>query len=435
MSEFVRIDDTVRFGVTSHNPSGGALINADETPRWYSYINSSDTIVQQGDFTLRTGLTGTYRGSFAATLANGYASGDYVEIHASGKVNGAVGREIIKTFVINDLFDVNVLRVNNSSISTRTAGLFDVNIERIQNTGVSSTAPGMLNVNLERIQNTSAISSTNGILNVNLTAINNTNAVSTVAGLLDVNIARIQNSGVSSTVPGMLNVNLERIQSVAAISTTAGTLDVNLTKINNTAASATTAGILDVNIARIQNTGVVSTIPGLLDVNIIRVSGTPVTLTTGIDTNLTHISGVPVGLSDYIENKVWNAPLITHLNNETFGSGLAKISSDLYFANIKFVKDSNVPNDEYTVQWFKNTTLVASGQVTNPAISIYKTDGTNTSLFTNKVLNWTNVNTGTLRGNESVTLVVSGEPYLAITSGVLDGVNRVWSNLIGLDYL
>lgn len=231
MSEFVSLGDTVYFGVTVHNPSGGALINADTTPVWSSFINSSDTIVQQGNFTLRTGIVGTYRANLIASAANGYSSGNYVEIHASGVVGGIQGRSIVKTFVINDVFDCNVVQV----------------------------------------------------------------------------------------------------------------------------------------------------------------------------------SGININYPDIVPNPI-------------------------YFAGIKFIHDGITPNDEYVVQWFKNSTPLGSGQVTNASLSVYNTNS-NSSLFMNKVLNYQSVSHGGLRYNEVTNIAVSGEPYLAVASGTIDGATRVWTNPIGLDYL
>jgi hypothetical protein len=255
MSEYMSLGDTIRFGITITNPIGGALINADETPRWYVYTSTSgDNPLMQGAFSARANLMGTYNSSFVASSANNFITGDYCEVHASGKVSGTVGRAIIKTFVLDDLYSTNVIQV--SGVRTPT-----------------------------------------------------------------------------------------------------------------------------------------------------------------------------------IANAVWDEPRNNHLQNECFGSGLAQLSNQSYFAAIKFVKDSTVPDDEYTVQWFRNFVPIASGDITKAAISVFKTDGTNGSLFTNKVMNYTNVNDGAVFYSESTNLAVSGQAYLAITSGTIDSATRMWSNVIGLDYL
>lgn len=258
MSEYINLGDVTYFGITIVNPSGGALQNADETPQYFLYRNASDTASISANFIQRTGLIGTYRGSGDITSGNGFAVGDYVEVHASGKVGGIQGRAVIKTFVIGDIYDTNV----------------------VQHSGHT--------------------------------------------------LANTYSNGIQQAVFG----------------------------------------------AKLSN---------------------------------------------------WTA-------NDTVGSGLNKISQNIYYAAIKFVKDSTVPQDEYTVQWFRNSLPISSGEITNPALSIYKTsDGT--ALSQNKVLITTSVYNGVLRYNESSNLVVSGEPYLVTTSGTIDGGLRVWSNPIGLDYL
>lgn len=255
--EFVGINDVVRFGICTYNPSGNFLSNTDVTPVWSVYLNDSDVAVLSGVFGQRGGMQGVYKSKFTASLANGFSSGDYVEVFASGLMAGVCGVSSVKNFVINDI----------------------------------------------------------------------------------------------------------------------------------------------------------------------------------IDANLTQISGVPVGTSKYIPDKVWDELQSPHNTNGTFGSGLFKVTQDLYYANIKFNKDSTVPQDEYNVNWFRNSTPLSSGQITNAAISVFKTDGTNTALFINKVTGFTNVNTGTVRYNENTNLAASGETYLAFASGTIDGGTRTWSNLIGLDYL
>lgn len=294
--EYVALGDTVRFGITLTDPSGSlpVLINADETPRWYVYTTTSgDNPLMQGNFGLRTNLMGTYSGVFVASSANNFITGDFCEVHASGKVNNVVGRAIIKTFVLDDLYKANVIQVSGLYVTPSTI------------------------------------------------------------------------------------------------------VDANLTEIN----------------------------------------GSGIVFYDELPANMVKISGVSVATSNYVEDKVWNARQDQHNTNETFGSGINKITQNLYFANIKFDKDSTVPQDEYNVNWFKNALPIVSGQITNPALSVFKTDGTNGSLFTNKVMNYANVNMGTVRYNEVTNLAVSGEVYLAVASGIIDGLTRTWQNLIGLDSL
>lgn len=227
MAEYIKLNDTVRFGIITTSPTTGQTANADATPAWFAYKNDSDTIVTSGLFSQRSGLVGTYRANFTANTSNGFASNDYVEVQASALVGGVYNRAIVRSFVIDDI----------------------------------------------------------------------------------------------------------------------------------------------------------------------------------VDTNVVQVSGVTV-----------------------------QIASDVYYANIKLTKDGLNSQDEYTVQWFKNSAVLNSGDITNPAISAYTTNSNN-ALFTNKQLNYFSVNHGGLRYNETVNVVVSGEPYLVMTSGTIDGFTRVWSNLCGIDYI
>ena len=148
MSEFIKKTDTVRFGVTTHNPSGGALKTADEAPRWRVFEEASDTSILDGLFTVRTGYDGTYRATFDATIGNGFNSNSYYEIHASGKVDGIVGRAIIKTFVLDDIFDANMVEISGDKL----AGAFvtaelqaatQASIDAIE-TDTATTIPGTI---------------------------------------------------------------------------------------------------------------------------------------------------------------------------------------------------------------------------------------------------------------------------------------------------
>ena len=229
MPNFIKLNDTVRFGITTVNTSNGQTATADATPAWFAYKNDADTIVTSGLFNLRTGYIGTYRANFVANAANGFASNDFVEIHASALVNSIYGRALVRSFVIDDVVDANVVEV----------------------------------------------------------------------------------------------------------------------------------------------------------------------------------SGIPVAMAD-----------------------------DVYYAAIKFIRDSNNIQDEYTVQWYKNSLVLASGQVTNGTLSVYNTNNSN-ALFTNKAVAYFSINHGGMRYNESTpaNMAVSGEPYIAYANGTINAATRTWANVIGLDVL
>lgn len=109
---------------------------------------------------------------------------------------------------------------------------------------------------------------------------------------------------------------------------------------------------------------------------------------------------------------------------------------DLFFADIKFVKDSiSTISDDYAVCWFKNAATLASGDIVDPAISVYNTvDGA--AVFENQTLDYAGTG-GSLRFSETTAAnhLASGEPYLAIVSGYIESSTREWKKIIGIDEL
>ncbi len=127
MSEYYGLGDQIRFGITIHHPSGttSPLVNADETPRWFVYTSTSgDNPLMQGNFGRRANLIGTYSGEFMATSANNFVTNDWVEVHASGKVNGVVGRSIIRSFRLDDLYKVNVIQMSGVPVDPITDSFY-----------------------------------------------------------------------------------------------------------------------------------------------------------------------------------------------------------------------------------------------------------------------------------------------------------------------
>ncbi len=162
-----------------------------------------------------------------------------------------------------------------------------------------------------------------------------------------------------------------------------------------------------------------------VDANVVKVSGHDLVTNT-----LTSFHAPPSGIS----NAVWNDDITNYTANNTFGSGINRLLEDIYFANIKFLKDRITPRDEYAITWYKNASLVQSGDITDPALSVFKTDD-GTSLFANQSLNYASNTLGILRHDEASNVTVSGEPYIVYTSGIIDSVNREWKLAIGIDLL
>lgn len=111
----VRVGETVRFGVVTHHPSGAYEIAADATPKWFVFEDGVDIAIVEGEFTARTGFVGYYRASVDASLANGFESDKFYEIMASGTVAGLVGKTIVEEFVMDDVFNSNLMDVGSGN--------------------------------------------------------------------------------------------------------------------------------------------------------------------------------------------------------------------------------------------------------------------------------------------------------------------------------
>lgn len=411
MSEYIKLGDNVKFGVTIHHPVSGYIVNTTIDPRWLVYRNTSDTPVLSGLFTLRTGLIGTYRGNFDASISNGFATNDYVEVHASGEVDGIIGRSIVRTFVIDDIFNVNLTQISGIDVNNSKYIADKVWDERLDQHTQNVTFGSGIN----RLINNIGVTVNSNIVSINSSGLNN--------HILPVNLVEVSGLPVNISLNQLVdNIWDEKIREHL----TNDSFGSGINKLVNNIGTTVNANIISINSSGLNN--------HILPVNVIEISGHSV-INSIINTNIVQISGHTVAnaLTKLVDD-IWDESIINHTTNNTFGSGLVGLIQNLYFAAIKFVKDDYNNQDEYVVQWFKNDSPIYSGGVINPALSVYKTSDS-TALFQNKKLNYYNVNTGSLRYNESGILAVSGEPYLAITSGLIDGSLRTWANPIGIGYL
>lgn len=136
---------------------------------------------------------------------------------------------------------------------------------------------------------------------------------------------------------------------------------------------------------------------------------------------------------DQIVSGVWGAQMASFNTNLTFGSGINKISEDFYAANIKYIRDTE--EDDYGISWIKNSIVLASGDVTNPAFSVYTQDD-GVALFIGQKLNYTaHIDPLLLKHTETTNIQTSGNLYRVITSGTIDGQNREWAQIVGIDLL
>lgn len=95
----IPIDEVVHFDITTHDPSTGAETAADSTPTFDVFEEATDTeILDDQNFTLRTGETGIYRGTFTASAANGFEAGKWYIVIARATVNTVAAAQVAMHF-------------------------------------------------------------------------------------------------------------------------------------------------------------------------------------------------------------------------------------------------------------------------------------------------------------------------------------------------
>jgi len=89
----IPLDEAVYFDVITSTPSTGAAVDADSTPTFAVYEESTDTDIGiGGNLTKRTSLTGNYRGTFTASTANGFEVGKWYSVICSATVGAVAGK-------------------------------------------------------------------------------------------------------------------------------------------------------------------------------------------------------------------------------------------------------------------------------------------------------------------------------------------------------
>jgi hypothetical protein len=106
-----KLGDTITYDFTTHNPATGAVSDADSTPTYEVFEDDNDTEILSGNATKRTGKTGDYRVSIAATSGNGFEIGKSYNVIVAATVNSIAAKSRIAAFTldgkrINDLHDL-----------------------------------------------------------------------------------------------------------------------------------------------------------------------------------------------------------------------------------------------------------------------------------------------------------------------------------------
>lgn len=106
--------------------------------------------------------------------------------------------------------------------------------------------------------------------------------------------------------------------------------------------------------------------------------------------------------------------------------------SFIYYADIRFHKDSSNSRDEYSCQWYRSDGPIPSSQISIPVLQVIDvTNGAN--LIASGSMSHVNINVGTVKFYESSSRTTAGENYIAKCSATLDGSVRNWQKLIGRD--
>lgn len=140
----IPLDEVIFFDCITTHPSTGAATDADSTPTFAVYEESTDTDIGiGGNLTKRTSLTGNYRGTFTLSAANGFEVGKWYSIIGSATVNAIAGKAVLKNFRVvaaeatTGVIETNVKNVNNVAATSVTA--VNANIGTTQPTNFSGT--------------------------------------------------------------------------------------------------------------------------------------------------------------------------------------------------------------------------------------------------------------------------------------------------------
>jgi len=124
MSGIPKVEDTLYFDFTTHNPSTGAVSDADSTPTCEVFEDNTDTAILSPTVVKRTSKTGNYRVPVAATAANGFEVGKNYNVVVSATVNAVSAKAVVAQFVldgkrVNDLNDVSATGVADAVLTRK----------------------------------------------------------------------------------------------------------------------------------------------------------------------------------------------------------------------------------------------------------------------------------------------------------------------------
>lgn len=148
----IPLDEVIFFDCVTTHPSTGAATDADSTPTFAVYEESTDTdIGVGGNLTKRTSLTGNYRGTFTLSAANGFEVGKWYSIIGSATVNAIAGKAVLKNFRVKAAEPaVGVSKVDVDTIKTQ-AVTCAAGVTVLASVGTAATSTAQTGDNFARI--------------------------------------------------------------------------------------------------------------------------------------------------------------------------------------------------------------------------------------------------------------------------------------------
>lgn len=433
---YVSLNDSLYFTANFYHPTSGFSYAADATPAWYVYESGAAQILS-GSMTARDGIVGSYWGTFDATVANGFVSQRHYDVQVSGAVGGVTGFSSVKEFVLDDVYDTNVVSVSGVLITSDNSTV-DANVTQVNGESIDYES-GIVDANI--LQVSGEYVDIDDFVNVDLSTIeskldNNNLYLIAVSGdvitiLADTNELQI-NQGNWLTATGFATPTDILSASGAIIDSIDG-----LNDFDPTTTAVSVSGVVDANTVQISGVPV-SLSTDVVDANLVQVSGTPITLSSAVDANLTQINGEAFTFADAVSvSGVVDSNVVQvsgeYVSINDFKTDTSSLDADIYFAQIKHVQDTNNDTDEFVVHWFRNDQPVSSGELTTPTLSIYNT-ATGASIVQNAGMYYSSPNVGTVRYDSPI-ILASGEPYLVETSGTISSSVRTWRSIVGIDTL
>ncbi len=147
MANGIPLDEIVYFDAITSDPTTGGATDADSPPTFDVFEEATDTaILDDQVMTKRTSLTGNYRGTFTASIANGFEVGKWYSVIASGTVSGTTGKAVLRSFRVTaaeNVAGVPVIDVGywrGSQPTVLTSSRVDVSVGSMATDVITSTA-------------------------------------------------------------------------------------------------------------------------------------------------------------------------------------------------------------------------------------------------------------------------------------------------------